>query len=141
MDNSISHYNSVRSRISRKSTLVSALEKIDNGRWKGCVEVHEQADNLIGYHGDKRAQKAEIIIRRKNIGSSSNDIGFKLQEDGTYAAIISDYDSGHHSARWLDKLNQTYSCETICETAEENGFSFETREENGEIFVTCDGGF
>jgi hypothetical protein len=134
----ISHFSSIRSQIRRKQTLVNALERIENGRWKGKVEVCEKATNLYGYHGDKRAQTAEIIIRRKNIGSASNDIGFKLQEDGTYSAVISDYDSSHHDKRWLDKLTQTYSTEVVREISEDNGFNFECREENGEIFINCE---
>ena len=134
----MSHFSTVKSIIKRKSALVKALQSIDNGRWKNCVEVSEEATNLYGYQGDKRAQKAEIIIRRKNVGGSSNDIGFKLQEDGTYSAIISDYDSSHYNKTWLDSLCQNYAKCTVKEVAEENGFSFEDHTENGEIFVTCE---
>jgi Protein of unknown function (DUF1257) len=134
----VSHFSTVRSKISRKQNLISALEKIDGGRWKGCVEVYEEAANLYGYRGDKRAQKSEIIIRRKHIGSSSNDIGFTRQEDGTYSAIISEYDSSTYNKRWLDSLCQTYSSEVIQDIAQEQGFNFECREENGELFINCE---
>ena len=110
-------------------------------KWTNAVEVHEEATNLYGYRGDMRADKAEIVIRRSHVGTASNDIGFKLAEDGTYQAIISDYDSSHYNQKWLDKLTQVYAEETIKEVADENGWNFQSNEENGEIYVTCDGGY
>ena len=111
-----------------------------NKRWNGHVEVHEEATNLIGYHGDKRTDKAEIIIRREYISSASNDIGFKLAQDGTYQAIISDYDSSTHNQKWLDKLSQTYAEETIREVANEFGYDMDSVKQGEEIFITCTGG-
>ncbi len=73
----------MKTSIKRKSALIKALKQMHSGKWKNAVEVNEKATNLYGYQGDKREQVAEIIIRRKNVGSSSNDIGFKQNEDGT----------------------------------------------------------
>lgn len=73
------------------------------------VLVHATAQQLEGYHGDKRAQRAEIIIPRSAIGCASNDIGFKLQPDGTYSAIISDFDSHTYGATFLKKLELSYT--------------------------------
>ena len=137
----MSHYSVVKSKITRKGTLIKALQTIDNGRWANCVEVHDVADNLVGYQGDKRKDKANIIIRRKNVGGSSNDIGFVLAEDGTYQAVISDYDSTRHNSAWLDKLNQTYAVETVKEIATDMGYAMESRSEGGEIYITCTGEF
>lgn len=136
----MSHFSKVKCQIKRKSGLLKALRRIENGKWANAVEEHDEAENLYGYRGDKRANKANIIIRRKHVGSSSNDLGFVLSEDGTYQAIISDYDSSHYNQKWLDKLTQLYAEETIKEVASENGWNFESSEENGEIFVMCDGG-
>jgi hypothetical protein len=124
----------MKSQFKRKSSLVSALQKMDNGRYKDCVEVYEEKQLLHGYdESGANARKSEIIIRRKNIPGSWNDMGFSLQADGTYSIECSDT-----AQSWLDKLTQTYSTEVIREVSEEQGFNFETREENGEIFVTCE---
>lgn len=134
----VSHMTVIRSSFRRKSALVKALQKIDNGRWKNCVEVHEEKQTMYGYDGATRPTKAEIIIRRKNVGGSSNDIGFTQEKDGTYSAIISDYDSNRHNTNWLNSLLGKYSSATVSEVAEEQGFSFEETEVNGEIFITCE---
>lgn len=134
----MSHYSSLKTKIKNGGALKKALQSINNGKWKNCIEVHEKATNLYGYHGDKREQTANIIIRRKDIGSSSNDIGFVRQPDGTYQAIISDFDSRQFTSDWLNQLNQLYSLEVVRETAKNNGFSFEFTEVNGEIHVTCE---
>ena len=131
---------SISTRIKNKKALVKALERM-NSSWKGKIEVHEKAVNLIGFQGDTRDQTAEVVIRRNYISGSSNDMGFKLQADGTYQAIISDYDASKHNGAWTDKLQQCYSSEVIKEVAAESGFSFEEREENGELFVECHTGF
>lgn len=137
----MSHYSSVTTKIKSKKDLVKALQKISSGKWNNCVEVHDEPDNLVGYHGDKREQKAHIIIRRKDVGSASNDIGFVRQKDGTYQAVISDYDKNSlgYNQEWLDKLSQLYSVEVIKSTAETNGFDFEEEQVNqqGIIYVNC----
>jgi len=56
------------------------------------VEVHESPVSLVGYQGDSRSQKAHVVIRRRYITGSSNDVGFVKQEDGSYKAWVSDYD-------------------------------------------------
>lgn len=133
----MSHMTTIKSTFRRKSALVKALQKVDGGRWADCVEVTQEKQTMYGYDGRVRPTKAEVIIRRKNVGGSSNDLGFTLEKDGTYSAIISDYDSNTYNQKWLDKLLQNYSATTCQEVAEENGFSFDQREENGEIFIEC----
>ena len=53
---------------------------------------------LHGYLGDTRPQTADIVIRRKHLGSASNDIGFRKVGDA-YQLIISDYDRGAGDGR------------------------------------------
>lgn len=66
------------------------------------------AQQLEGYHGDKREETAEIIVPRRAVGEASNDIGFKKQADGTYKAVISEFDSMRHDSQWMTKLNVSY---------------------------------
>lgn len=89
---------------------------------------------LVGYQGDFRtvdgightkdadlAMKADIIIPRSQVGSASNDIGFKRNTDGTYSAIISDYDSGKHNQKWMNSLSQSYQVRKTMQDAKRAG--------------------
>ncbi len=62
------------------------------------VEVHDQPQHLYGYEGRQRSEQAEVIVRRRHIGGSSNDVGFAHQ-GGAYIPIISEFDRRH---RWRD---------------------------------------
>ena len=86
----MSEFVECKTKFKDKKALVEAL--IAMGWTANQIEVNEVAQNLYGYQGDKRNQKANIIIRRKNVGGASNDIGFVKKPDGTYEAIISEYD-------------------------------------------------
>jgi len=115
----MSHFVNVVTQMKNKEALVLAL--IRNGFAESMIEVHDTPQNLYGYRGDKRAQKAHIIVRRSSIGSSSNDIGFE-NVNGTFVAHISEFDSGTgsysyiHDARcnqnWQNKLGTYYGIET-----------------------------
>lgn len=104
---------------------------------KGIKEVvhHPLAVQLEGYHGDKRKDTAEIVIPRRAIGSSSNDVGFKKQPDGTFKAIISQYDSGRFNAAWMVDLKKKYAEKKIMKTAKTNGLTFVSKK------VATDGSF
>ena len=58
----------------------------------GYTEVEEgEALSLYDYLGDKRPETAQIVVRRRFIGSASNDLGFQKTENG-YIPVISEYD-------------------------------------------------
>ena len=78
----MSKYNRQKSTYNDRDCLVAAL----NEQGYTEVEVHEEAVNLIGYHGDTRPEKANVIVRRKHIGTAANDLGFVKEADGTYSA-------------------------------------------------------
>jgi len=130
----MSHYAELKTQIKDEKALVAALVRM--GFKEEHVEIHKEATNLYGYHGDKRNDKAEIIIRRKYIGGSSNDIGFKKQADGTYKAIISDFDrtSMGYNQKWLDKTGTYYNVEKSKIAAKHRGFKFkETTTKEGKL--------
>ena len=113
----MSHFVNIVTQMKDGTALVRALEKLG---FKGKVEVYEVAQNLYGYQGDKRSQKAHIILRRKHVGPSSNDIGFEKQADGSYAAHISEFDGGtgqyadsraRSGAKWQGQLKAYYGLE------------------------------
>ena len=44
---------------------------------------------LYGYQGDERPERAHVVIRRNQLDSASNDIGFRRDAYGVYRAIVS----------------------------------------------------
>jgi len=108
----MSLYCSVQTKFKDQEALIKALLecKNANGRFFTLqdIEIHEVPQNMIGYQGDKRKEKANIIIRRQNVGSASNDIGFVRNENGEFVAIISEYDRSYYSESWVGQLKQNY---------------------------------
>lgn len=145
-----SHYTKCRTKVKDKASLIKALE--DMG-FVNKMQVHEAAQQLEGYKGDKRSQTAEIIIPRRHVGGAANDIGFKLQNDGTWEAIISEYDrnnsaassksqfskgTGGYNDKWLQRLTQRYAYHKVKSELDDNHFFIESEtEENGELILEC----
>ena len=76
----------------------------------GYAEVEEgEALPLYGYQGDRRPETAELVVRRRHLGSASNDLGF-ARTPGGFVPIISEYDQRVlHGGRLLTKLRTAYS--------------------------------
>lgn len=129
----MSHFTSIQTEIRQVEYLTKALADLGFD----CVEVHEFPTPLYGFEGDVREEFAEVIVRRKFISSRSNDIGFKRQGDGTFRAVISDYDSREYSLSWIQQLTQRYAYHTLIGTAPVQGFTVEEEEvlEDGTIRV------
>lgn len=85
--------------------LIAALADIGFDRSK--IETHDTPVALVGYEGDRRAQRANIVIRRPHIGTASNDVGFLATSTG-YQAFISGYDHPHLGPGWLAELHRLY---------------------------------
>lgn len=102
----MSHFSEFHIKMNDEKSLIAALESMG---FQGKVEVHQTAQPLYGYQGDVRAQKAHIIIRKRHVGSASNDIGFERMADGTYRVWISDYDKSKYNQKWIDNLITKYT--------------------------------
>jgi len=76
----------------------------------GYGQVEEgEALSLYGYEGDRRSETAEIVVRRRHIGTASNDLGFAHTPQG-YTPIISEYDQRTlHGGQFLARLRTAYS--------------------------------
>jgi len=76
----------------------------------GYADVEEgEALPLYGYRGDRRAETAEIVVRRQQLGSASNDVGF-VRTDRGYTPVVSEYDQGTLlGGRFLPTLRTAYS--------------------------------
>ena len=127
----MSHYVELTTQIKDRKALVSALERMG---FKDKVEVHDTAQNLYGYQGDVRPQKAHVIIRRQHIGPSSNDVGYEKGSDGFFRAHISEFDSakGAYHTRtdavctdeWQEKVGTWYGVECAKYELENQGLSY-----------------
>ena len=93
------------------------------------VEVHSECAPLIGYHGDARPERAHVIIRRAQLDSASNDIGFVRGADGRFLAVLSEYDrSIGYDAQWLGKVHQHYKEKQTLAVAKAKGYIFRGKE-------------
>jgi len=118
----VSRYCQVLTEFKDETALVDAL--METGKWTAeQIEVHNTPQNLFGYRGDKRSQKAHIIIRRKHVGSASNDLGFVKGDDGNYEAIVSEYDSSRYGRAWIGNLTGNYAYHRIRREQEARGRS------------------
>jgi hypothetical protein len=68
-----------------------------------------EALSLYGYQGDRRAETAQIVVRRKYIGAASNDLGFRKTDAG-YVPVISEYDQrAMMQGKFLTTLRTNYN--------------------------------
>lgn len=75
----------------------------------GYADVEEgEAMALYGYQGDRRAETADIVVRRRHVGSASNDVGFVRTPHG-YVPIVSEFDAQTlHGGQFLVRLRTAY---------------------------------
>jgi hypothetical protein len=124
----MSHFTRVRTALRDPDLLVQALAAVGFT----TVETHDTPQTLYGYQGDARPDRAEVIIRRTHIGRLSNDIGFRRRDDGTFEAVISEYDRSRYDQPWLTKLSRAYGHAAALRYAEDNGYEVDSDvEENG----------
>jgi hypothetical protein len=128
----MSQYHKQKTSYKDEGSLVAGL----NAMGYETVEVHETAQNLVGYHGDLRAEKAHVIVRRKYIDRAANDLGFVKEKDGSFSAIVSAYDSTKHSTQWFIDLKKKYSEHLLMKTAAKQGCRLVQRKDaNGKIQI------
>jgi hypothetical protein len=129
----MSHFTTIRTKLIAKDHLLSALEDLG---FKD-VESHAAPSRLFGYQGDARPELAEIIIRRKYLGPASNDIGFLKSTDGTFQAIISEYDRRKYSHSWMQKIQCRYAYHATKEALSSEGFSLveEEQQQDGTLHL------
>ena len=76
---------------------------------------------LYGWHGRKRKERARVVIRRKDIGSAANDLGFNPQ---TGSVVISEYDNTDepgHGMHVLKKILPVYATARVVRRARTQG--------------------
>ena len=120
----MSKYLEMFTKLTDERYLVEALRELGYD-----PEVCRQGRPLVGYMGDERTEQAQIIIRRRQLDSASNDIGFARDGSGVYQAIISEYDRGiGFDGAWLGRLSQVYKERQTMAVAKAKGYIFKGRE-------------
>ena len=102
----MSKYHDNTTTMDDQNCLVEALAT--HGKKARLAKDLVDGDQLTGYQGDKRQNRAHVIIPRIQVGGASNDIGFRREKDGTFTAVISEYDSHTYGPEWLSKIRKTY---------------------------------
>ena len=145
----MSHFVECQTEFRDPASLVAAL--VECGFPKDQIEVHEQSVALYGCQGNVRPQKVHIVIRRRDIGSGANDVGWERQPDGTCRAWISEFDAGvgpyahrQNSARFnlamQNRIRQEYACQVVTRQQRGLGRTVERqRLPGGEIELTIGG--
>jgi hypothetical protein len=101
----MSAYLTLLTPMTDQECLLAALAEL--GFDSSKVEVHAAPVNLVGYTGDQREQKANIVIRRQHVGLASNDVGFLASATG-YQAFVSGFDHPRFGTGWLSQLSSRY---------------------------------
>lgn len=103
-------------------------------------EEHTEAQPLVGFQGDRRQQKAHIIVRREHVGTASNDVGFLRKEDGSYMLIISDYDK--RNVNFTQKIKPLYAKAKVKKQAVKMGYRVQSEvSEKGKIKIKVSQGY
>jgi hypothetical protein len=119
----MSKYEEFRTVIADETYLVEALEQLG---YK--PEAHKGGASLFGYMGDERPERAHVIIRRSQLDSASNDIGFARDENGQYRAVVSEYDRGiGFDDKWIGRVSQAYKERQTMAIAKAQGYVFRGR--------------
>lgn len=132
----MSHYTELECEfdIEHKAEMIAALEEEFGKHGESVVEWHEKGAHLEGYQGDDRskapkgskdyAPPCEVVIRRHNVGSASNDIGFQLLETGKFKAWVSDFDRRQHfGTKRQHDVAMKYSIAVSEKTLKAGGFT------------------
>jgi hypothetical protein len=139
----VSEYVTITTIIQDADSLVAALANL--GIPPEAIERHQEPVPLFGWQGDPRPERAEIVIRRRWVGTHSNDIGFARQPDGTWRALISEYDQRHagrwgpYDQAWLGRLSQAYALHHLSRAYQARGWRVAAqRNADGTITLTAE---
>ncbi len=120
----MSKFQEMRTVLSHEGYLIEALKEMGYR-----PEVSSEGSALFGYMGDERPEHAHVIIRRGQIDSASNDIGFRRDASGVYRALISEYDRGiGFDDAWLGRIAQAYKERQTMAVAKAKGYVFQARQ-------------
>lgn len=126
----MSHYCEVSTIFKDRDCLVKALEDLGYH-----PEVGENLP-LYGYQGDKRSQKANIVVRRNEVGNASNDVGFVYDKVAkSYRLIVSEFDVSQNRMP-VSRLKKAYAPHMVRKLAKIHRFRIVShKEKDGEVHI------
>ena len=98
----MSEYHIVETKFKDEPVLINTLKEMGYE-----PNIHKEAQNLYGFQGKKREQKANIILPRTQVGSASNDVGFEKTKKG-FILHASEYDHSWRTGERIKTLNKKY---------------------------------
>jgi hypothetical protein len=127
----MSEYHIVETEFKDQKCLIETLQEMGYH-----PEVHNSPQNLFGYQGDRRKQKAHIIIRRNEVGFASNDVGFE-RVNGKFLCHASAYDYDWREGEKIKKFRKMYTEKSILKVVRsQSKYSLTKREEkDGKIKI------
>lgn len=119
----MSKYKEIETQFTNADSLRVALETLG----VPFEVAHGAGLHLYGYQGDKRPEVADFVVRRQHIEPAANDLGFARAEDGTYRAILSEFDGGkgRRGAEMLRQVKREYTVAEATRLARLRGYSVE----------------
>lgn len=121
----MSHFSKVKTVIKDLSSLIEALKAM--GYDESVIEQGDAIDIADYFHGHNTVQ---VAIRRENLKGKMgtySDLGFKLQDDGTYELILDNYFRDAADA-WVKQMNQEYAKAVIVKNIAWQGYQVESQE-------------
>ena len=129
----MSAYKQIKCSFSDREILILCLKEIGYE-----PVIYKEKKQLMGYQDDVREEKAEIIIPRNQISSSSNDIGFACNpENKEYVMLCLEYDL--HKG-FADKIKQSYAVVSIKTALKRNKFTIGEETKNKQSKITINAG-
>lgn len=129
----MSHYTEVMTEFTDRDCLVKALQALGYP-----VEIHEgEGEHLYGYMGKRRAQKANVIVRRKHINASSNDYGWRWDpKSKRFILVESEYDVSAKHLK-VKEVKKKYAELKLVKEAGRRGFRITKRTvKGGKVLMT-----
>ena len=114
----MSAYTTIRTKLVSRDYLVQALH--DMGYTE--VETFDRPTTLVGYFGEDESSKAEVIIRKPNLGGASADVGFAKDRNGSFTAVINDMDRKRFGYVWVEQIAQRYAYHVARDQLADKGF-------------------
>jgi len=111
----------VMEEMTSQDILAAALKAAED-RFGVTVEAAEgNSLPMYGYHGDLRPERAAFVIRRWDIGSASNDLGWAWN-GAAFEAVISEFDRGTKAAEMVEWVANRYAAGQFIADAEAQGY-------------------
>jgi hypothetical protein len=132
----MSKYKLIETDIASKEALIAVLAELcEQMNFK--IHYHAEPVNLRGFEGDIRPEQANIVIDRRYLGNLSNDIGWLQNPDGTWTAIVSEFDMRQHRCRQIvDAVAWDVNVHQTLDAAKEQGYTVLSMERNAAGRVT-----